>query len=123
MFRICKNKDPRLCKAHGCKNNRSGKDPLCPKHRHRYNKENDHCKYVYNTWLANCRRRGIENLVTLEEFRKWCRETDYLEKKGRKHDSYTIDRIKSELPYTIDNMQIMNHWENSFKQDMDDVPF
>lgn len=62
-------------------------------------------------------------MVTFEEFKEWCKETGYLENKVRMPTSATIDRIESHLPYTIGNMQIMNHWENSFKQDGDEVPF
>ena len=123
MFKIVKRANKKQCPAYGCTNERASKKRFCAKHVHRHLKATDYPKYVYNIWKTNCRRRGIENLVTIQEFRGWCEKTGYLEKKGRKSDSSTIDRIKSHLPYTINNMQIMNHWDNSFKQDMDEVPF
>ena len=124
MFKTVKHRIKGVCIAIGCSRpNRPKKDCYCPRHRHRYNKAKRYARYTYDIWLTNCRTRGIENLVTFEEFKEWCKETGYLENKVRMPTSATIDRIESHLPYTIGNMQIMNHWENSFKQDGDEVPF
>lgn len=126
MFRIVSNKDKNLCKAHGCKNNRTKKDRFCSKHRHRYNKENNFVNYVFHIWKSNCRRRGKENTVSLEEFKKFCEETDYLSGKGRRSESMTIDRIDSSKGYSIENMQILSLSLNSSKGNSDfedDLPF
>jgi len=123
MFQTVKHRKKGICIAVGCQRANRAKDPLCPRHRHRYNKAKRFARYTYDIWITNCRRRGIENLVTFEEFKTWCEGNGYLENKGRKTTSATIDRINSDSPYTIDNMQIMNHWDNSFKQDGDEVPF
>ena len=128
------NKDKNLCKAHGCKNKRTKKDRFCSKHRHRYNKENNFVNYIFHIWKSNCRRRGKENTVSLEEFKKICEETGYLSGKGRRPESMTIDRIDSSKGYSIENMQILSLSINSSKgncdledfetvDDYDDLPF
>lgn len=122
MFKIIKNKDKTLCCAYRCKNKRPAKDRFCPKHRHRYNKEKRFLEYTYYAWRSNAIRRKKPFSVTLEQFKQFCEETNYLELKGKHKNAMTIDRIKSNLGYEIGNIQIMRHGENSTKQNKD-CPF
>lgn len=123
MFKIVENKDPRLCKAYRCKNLRNKHDRFCSKHRHRYQKENDPVAYTYNARKARAKERGHNFTITLDEFRKWCSETGYMDAKGKKAGSASIDRIDPSLGYTYDNMQILSLADNSAKQHKDACPF
>ena len=126
MFKISTNKNKKLCCAYRCLNTRSKKDRFCPKHRHRFNKENNPLNYVFYIWKSNCKRRGKTNSVTLEEFKLFCEQTGYLDSKGRKSTSLTIDRIKSSEGYSIENMQVISLSENSSKgatDEGDECPF
>jgi len=124
MFKIIKNKDRKLCKAYKCKNPRAGKtDRFCSKHRHRFRKENDIVAYTYNLRKSRAKQRGHSFTITLEEFRKWCAENDYIDKKGKKAGSASIDRKDDSIGYTYDNMQILSLSDNSAKQHKDACPF
>lgn len=89
--------------------------------------------YVYNYWRQNCRRRGKTNTVTLEQFRNFVGNTDYLQLKGRTKFSLSIDRIRSDEGYTFSNIRTITVSVNSAKQrreekygldqDDDTVPF
>lgn len=122
MFKIIANKDKSLCCAYRCKNKRPKKDRFCPKHRHRYNKAKRFLHYTYHAWKSSAIQRKKSFNVTIEEFAKFCEETNYLTLKGKHKNNMTIDRIKSDLGYEIGNIQIMRHGENSAKQDKD-CPF
>lgn len=105
-----------LCCAHGCtrKIDRS-KDRFCPKHRKRYQKETDPVRYTYNFIKNNAKRRGKPFEITLDQFAEWCKETDYINRKGTKKTSFTIDRIDASKGYTLDNIQILTNEQNGRK--------
>lgn len=124
MFKIIKNKDKSLCCAYKCKNKRASRDRFCPKHRHRFRKENNLLLYTYNALKYNAKRRGKPFSLTIEEFAQFCEESNYLALKGKHKNNMTIDRINSSLGYEIGNIQIMRHGDNSKKQNRDeDCPF
>lgn len=122
MFVIIKNKDKSLCCAYRCKNARPKKDRFCPKHRKRFEKETRPLQYTYNALKSNARRRKKPFNLTIEEFEKFCDETDYLRLKGKHKNNLTIDRIRSDRGYEIGNIQVLTHFENSGKQN-NDCPF
>lgn len=69
---------------------------------------------------AKQRRIGFE--LTLEEFTKFCHETNYHENKGRKNESTTVDRIDPNGPYSISNIRPLSHLENSTRRDAPPEP-
>lgn len=69
----------------------------------------------YNQWRQKCKKRGIENDVTLEQFRDFCQRTGYLITKGKRGYNATIDRIENWRGYTIDNMQLLTGRANTRK--------
>lgn len=75
-------------------------------------KEQNPSAYHYNALRNNARRRGKEFSLTLEEFRDFCEETNYLELKGCHPNDYTIDRIDIEKGYSRNNIQMMRNGEN-----------
>lgn len=73
-------------------------------------------KAAYQNLRSNAKRRGKVFQITFEEFALFCRRTQYITYKGKKKDSYSIDRPKNHLGYTLDNMQILTLSANSIKK-------
>lgn len=71
------------------------------------------CTYILNALRLGARRRGIPCSLTLEEFKEFCRETNYVELRGTAEDSLTIDRIDPNEGYHAWNMRVLSHKENS----------
>lgn len=61
----------------------------------------------------SARRRKLAFSLTLTEFRKFCDDTGYLEKRGNKPESLTIDRINHDKGYHLWNIKIETHAKNS----------
>lgn len=134
MFRIVKHRKPGICVAHGCMNNHTKKDRFCSKHSHRFQKAKNTLSYTYNLLKGNASRRNKEFNITLEEFRIWCDENNYINEKGKTSKSASIDRIDPEKGYEIGNIQKMSLGENTRKMvynrykkegdpEYDDLPF
>jgi hypothetical protein len=119
MFKIIPNKKDGLCRAYRCKNNHPKKDKLCPKHRKRMQKESDPLAYTFNLLKSNANRRNKVFELSIEEFKIFCDESNYLELKGKKGSSASIDRIDPEKGYSLDNIQIMSLSNNSKKMHQD----
>lgn len=85
----------------------------------RFNKERlkngDPEKYAWMVLRNNARRRGINFELSLDEFRMFCKKTDYIRKKGRKSESFAIDRINESdknIGYRIDNIRVITNGDN-----------
>jgi hypothetical protein len=85
----------------------------CPTCRSRLYRINHDDRYAYSNLRASARKRGIGFDLTFEEFREFCRETGYLESRGKDPTSLTIDRRKTDLPYCKGNIRIMNYHDNT----------
>ena len=92
------------------------KSRLCCKHEHEAKKEKDPHKYWYGVLRRNARRRGKVFEISLEYFTKFCKETNYINLKGRKSGGMTIDRRIDELGYIEGNLQILEVGENTRKK-------
>lgn len=77
--------------------------------------------YVLNMLRHSARKRKLPFTLTIAEFRQFCAETGYLEKRGNKPDSLTIDRKDHNEGYHLWNIQVMTHAENS-EQGADNTP-
>jgi hypothetical protein len=132
MFKIIENKHPKICCAYRCKNNKVNTDRFCSKHRKRWQKETNPESYFFNLLKSNAKRRQKDFQLTLEEFKQFCLETNYLELKGKTAKSASIDRIRSHEGYHINNIQVLSLSNNSKKMhddkknnqpDEEDCPF
>lgn len=85
----------------------------CWKCRARMLKERQPVTYVLNMLRHSARKRNLPFTLTKAEFGKFCAETGYLEKRGNKEDSLTIDRKDWNEGYHIWNLQVMTHKDNS----------
>jgi hypothetical protein len=48
---------------------------------------------------------GIPFTITLEEFKKFCYETEYIQNKGKTSTSHSVDRDNEELGYVAGNLK------------------
>lgn len=111
------------CLTKYCRNESAPGRRFCYKCKSRREKINNPEFYYFNHLRGNAKRRGKEFNLTLNEFKQFCNETGYLEKKGKDKNSMTIDRIDSKKGYSINNIRILSHYENSIRADKDDCPF
>jgi hypothetical protein len=110
-----KEKGARCC-AYGCGNAPvARKGGLCHKHYTRKRREVDPVGVRYGQFIGNAKQRGKDCDVTLEQFRQFCHDNDYIVKKGMRGKNATIDRIVNEIGYTIPNMQILSLSANASK--------
>lgn len=116
---IAKKNDRGLCCAYKCRNKKPMKDKFCPKHRKRFDRINRPLEYTFNLLKSNAKRRKKPFDLTIDEFKKFCAETNYLERKGKLKSSLTIDRIRSDRGYSYNNIQVLTLSENSRKQNSD----
>lgn len=124
MFKIIETKKAGKCKAYRCPDDSTKKDRFCAKHSKRFQKEKNEASYVYHLLKSNAGRRDKEFSLTLDEFKLFCKETNYLNLRGKKAGSASIDRINPLKGYTYDNIQIMSLADNSAKMHRDnEVPF
>lgn len=122
MFKIVDKKDKTLCVAYRCRNKRAAKQRFCAKHKHRYVKATNPVKYSYNLLKSNAKRRGCLFDLSFEDFEDFCEETGYLSRKGRRADSWHIDRVEIEKGYSKGNLQVLTNTENVKKQHEEDYP-
>ena len=64
----------------------------------------------------NAKRRNIPFTITLEQWREWCHQVQYIGLKGRRSHSYTVDRIHDDIGYHIDNIQKITNRDNVRKR-------
>lgn len=109
-----KNKIKYKCETSNCRN-KILTARKCSSCRCAASRAKDPEKYSYYNLKNNAKGRGINFELTLEQFRQFCVETDYIIGKGIKKHSYTIDRIENDKGYTIDNIRILSNSANASK--------
>lgn len=72
-------------------------------------------RVCYYNLKSNSKRRGIEFKLILQQFNDFCYETDYFIGRGRRINSYSIDRINPVKGYVQGNIQVLTVSENSKK--------
>lgn len=116
-----KHPKPGKCHVRYCSNDsrlrKNGKSAkMCYKCESRRRKEVDPAAYFFYKLQQNAKHRRIPFSLTLDEFRKFCDETNYLLTKGTGGDHATIDRKLVYEGYHYDNLQVLTKRENSRKQ-------
>lgn len=90
---------------------------------------NNPLRYSYHVLKNNAKRRGKKFTLTFERFTELAKEIDYMNKKGTRAKSMTIDRKREEEGYTDENVQGLTLKENIYKykkhkqEQYTDVPF
>lgn len=76
-------------------------------------KQRQEATYVLNMLRHSARKRALEFTLTVEQFKSWCAQTGYLQKRGTKTTGLTVDRIDHSKGYHIWNITTATHLENS----------
>ena len=105
----------RQCKTKGCSNEVPPQNHYCWKCQKKKWYEKYPLKYVFGFLKQNAKRRGIEFRLSLEEFKDFCEETNYLELRGQTKESLSIDRKDPREGYHRKNIQVLTLSENSSK--------
>lgn len=107
----------RARKCDGCKRNavKNGckKCSACITRKYR---ANNPIKAAFQNLRANAKRRGKIFSLSFEDFKEFAIQTEYITKKGRTKEGYTIDRINPAEGYTKENIQVLTNSENVKKQ-------
>lgn len=107
--------EPRKCAKRGCKKAAGSKKAMCSKHHAREFAKKYPLKYSFNNLRNRARQRRIEFNLTYEQYERFCLETGYDKKKGRRAGSLTIDRIDVTKGYAPGNLQVLTKSDNSAK--------
>lgn len=119
---VDKKKNKGLCVAYRCMQKHSKRDRFCHKHRKRFQKHHNPIVYTFGILKQNARRRGKPFGLTIAEFRDFCKETNYMELKGKFGKSASIDCKINKLGYVRNNIQALSLSENS-RKGVGDCPF
>lgn len=79
-------------------------------------------RYAFEVWRANCKRRGKSFNVTFDQFSAFNNDTGYTENSGRFAEDMSVDRMRNNEGYHIDNMQSLTISQNASKGVSDWVP-
>lgn len=99
----------RVC---SCGDNYIGKGTKCRPCRYKLEKEKNPVKFAYDTWRRNAKRRGKFFDVTLEEFKEFCIEYEYMNKRGTSATGLHIDRANETKGYTKGNLRALENTDN-----------
>ena len=104
----------KTCTKPNCKKQHHAKG-FCKFHYQQQYRQKNLIKYIYNNLKSNSKRRNKEFDLSFEDFEDFAVLTNYIGKRGRQKDSFSIDRIHNELGYTKDNIRSITVSENSRK--------
>jgi len=71
--------------------------------------------YTYSLLKQNAKRRRKRFVLTIEQFKAFCDEHNYLALKGKTATSLSIDCIINEIGYEHGNLQVLTLSANSRK--------
>lgn len=103
------------CATRWCRNEAAKTHRLCWNCQKRQWAEKNPVRYAYANLKQNARRRGKDFELTYEQFEAWSKKTEYIRGKGRKSESWHIDRIDESKGYTVDNIQVLSNKRNNYK--------
>lgn len=101
-----------ICVVQNCSRKCGKSRKICGKHKNLKFKQENPESYWFMVLRSNAKRRKIDFQLTLEEFKKFCKDTNYIKLKGRSPNSYTVDRKISTIGYAYDNIQILTLSQN-----------
>ncbi|MEP2447374.1 MAG: hypothetical protein ABJI69_09110 [Balneola sp.] len=102
------------CEAPYCQRIPQGNRKHCARCRKRLQRQNHPFRYFFNQHKQKAKQRGIDWLLTFEEFRQlWLAEPEkWLSKLSGATSHWEIDRVNNNLPYHITNVQIITKTKN-----------
>lgn len=105
-----------LCRERFCRKKRRKHKTRCYKHLHDHFKKTNPIAYCYQVLKGNAKRRKVDFSLTLEQFKGFIKETDYLNLKGKSKLSLCIDRKDNNEGYHIWNIRAITLQANSWKR-------
>lgn len=111
---MARKKKDNKCKC-GCGRKRGKRYRLSETCKTRRYRERNPIGNAYNQLKNGAKKRKKTFTISLEYFTRLVIESGYIEGKGLKADSLTIDRIKNEIGYEEGNLQVITRSENSKK--------
>lgn len=118
------------CMIDKCKNSAQDTKNLCAPCNYEKQKKDDIFKRTWFTLRNNCKRRGVEFNLTLDEFTKLVKKNHYINQKGIGKYDLQIIRIDTKKGYSIDNVSFKTNSETRRAQKqsrelkiLDDVKF
>lgn len=112
---FAKNKRPEKCQNRWCRNERSKARKVCETCKHReFVKKNPHIM-VWHWIKKSAKRRNIFFNLDKLLFKEFLIKNNYVSLSGRGGKSLTVDRIKPELGYILENLQVITRSENTKK--------
>lgn len=108
-------------KCDTCSNEVKATHARCSTCKSREWREKNPIRSCYNNLKKNTKRRNkgrekkIEVRLTFEEFKEWAVRTEYIKKKGRTREAWTIDRKDNDGHYELSNIRPMPNHLNASK--------
>lgn len=90
-----------------------GHSPYCAKCRTRRFRDRWPLNNVYNNLRKRARQRGHAFVLSYADYERFAVETGYAALKGKEKHSLSIDRIRPELGYAIENIRAVTLSVNS----------
>lgn len=106
-----KNKRGR-CAVRYCRNMKKPTSNICSRCNHRRRKLNDPVGYAFDFIKQNAKRRGKLFNISKDYFEQLCKESGYLEHKGRRSSALSLDRINPERGYEPGNVRVISLSDN-----------
>jgi hypothetical protein len=109
--------DAGQCLKHGCHRAAAPKKGrICNTCSSRIFRLKNDIHYAYSNLKNSARKRNIQFDLTYKEFQEFCKKTNYHQLRGTNPDSMTVNRIRCNEGYNKDNIEIMNHLDNSSRK-------
>lgn len=109
-----------VCAAMHCRKVTHIKEKYCSCHKMRRFKLRNPIKYAFGKLRTRAKERGHAFSLTLEEWTRFWNDNNLGELRGKAAERLTVDRKKSHLGYSYDNLQPLTNRENGTKSDRDD---
>lgn len=100
------------CQTPKCTNKPQKYRKFCPKCRYRTWAKKNPLRAGFINLRKRAKSRGKEFYLTFEQYKSFAIKTNYHINKGRSANSYHIDRIDENGPYSIDNIQVLTNSQN-----------
>jgi len=69
--------------------------------------------HLWNNLKKSARKRGVEFTLTVDEFKEFCRENNFVAKVGRGPEDATVDRRDPRQGYHKGNLRVLSNVENA----------
>lgn len=126
-MKLAINKNSNLCQVTYCRNKPTKGRKTCGTCRFNnwLNKGDNRLLIVWHWIKKSAGKRNIIFDLDKTEFKEFLLKHNYIKYSGHYKNNFTIDRIKPELGYTINNLQVITRSQNTTKYNLTErnLPF